>query len=424
MLDLKSIRENPEKFKNSLKTKGVEKGIDELLEVDEARRKKITEMDALKNLLNKTSRQIGILLQEGKEAEAHRLKEEMKKVSDEIDRKEEEVQSLEKELQSLLLNLPNLSHPSVPVGKDESENVVREYHGEPRKFETPPRPHWELGEALGIIDFERGAKISGTRFYVLRGQGARLERCLIQFMLDVHTKEHGYVEIFPPFLIRRECMVGTGQLPKFEEDMYRIDRDDLFLDPTAEVPVTNLHRGEILSAEELPIRYVAYSACFRREAGAAGKDVRGIIRVHQFNKVELVKFTTPETSYEELEKLKRDAASILEKLGLAYRVVEMCTGDLGFAAAKKYDLDVWMPGQNRYVEVSSISNFEAFQARRANIRYREHPKAKPKYVHTLNGSGLAVGRTLAAVLENYQNADGSISIPPVLIPYFGATKVQ
>ncbi len=424
MLDLKSIRENPDRFRNSLKTKGVERGIDELLEVDDARRKKITEVDALKNLLNKTSRQIGILKQAGKNSEALRLQEEMKKVSSDIDQKEEEVRVLEKKLEALHLNLPNLPHPSVPAGKDESENVVREYHGELRKFEWLPRPHWELGEALGIIDFKRGAKISGTRFYVLRGQGARLERCLIQFMLDVHTQQHGYVEIFPPFLIRRECMVGTGQLPKFEEDMYRIDGDDLFLDPTAEVPVTNLHRGEILSAEELPICYVAYSACFRREAGAAGKDVRGVTRVHQFNKVELVKFTTPETSYEELEKLKRDAEVILEKLGLAYRVVEMCTGDLGFAAAKKYDLDAWMPGQNKYVEVSSISNFESFQARRANIRYREGPKAKPRYVHTLNGSGLAVGRTFAAILENYQNSDGSISIPPVLIPYFGAEKIQ
>jgi seryl-tRNA synthetase len=325
-----------------------------------------------------------------------------------------------------LLEIPNIHAPDVPIGEDETANVEVVRQGEPRQFDFEPKPHWEIGEALGIIDFERGAKISGSRFYALRGAGARLERALISFMLDRHTERHGYTEIFPPFLVRSECMTGTGQLPKFGEDAYHIESDDLWLVPTAEVPVTNLHREEILDAAQLPIKYAAYSACFRREAGAAGRDTRGIIRVHQFNKVELVKFTTPESSYAELESLRGDAEAILELLGLPYRTVALCTGDLTFSSAKTYDVEVWFPSQNTYREISSCSNFEAFQARRAGIRYRplENGKpGKPEFVHTLNGSGLAVGRTLAAILENSQNADGSVQVPSALRPYLGEMEV-
>ncbi|MFA4029618.1 MAG: hypothetical protein GDYSWBUE_000911 [Candidatus Fervidibacterota bacterium] len=419
MLDLRLIRERPEWVKERIRLKGdnVDAEIDRILELDRERREVIAEVEALKHERNIVSDEIARRKRLGEPVEE--LIEKMRDVSDRIKVLDAKLSENERELNSLLLLIPNLPHESVPIGEDESGNVEVMRWGEPRQFDFEPKPHWDIAQRLGIIDFERGVKLSGSRFYVLTGLGARLERALISFMIDLHVERHGYTEIFPPFMVRRDCMVGTGQLPKFEIEAYVCERDDLWLIPTAEVPVTNLHRDEILDREMLPLKYVAYSACFRREAGAAGKDTRGIIRVHQFNKVELVKFVEPERSYEELESLVRDAVEVLELLGLPYRVVEICTGDLGFAASKKYDPEVWMPGQGRYVEVSSCSNFEDFQARRANIRYRPAKGAKPRYVHTLNGSGLAVGRTLAALLENYQQEDGSVIIPEVLRPYMG-----
>src|SRR5690606_13525945 len=335
---------------------------------------------------------------------------------------EDEVRDVDARLRDLLLSIPNIPHESVPYGESEADNVEVRRWGTPREFSFEPKPHWEIGAKLGILDFERAAKIAGSRFVVYKGLGARLERALINFMIDVHVNEHGYTEIWPPYLVNAASMIGTGQLPKFAEDMFKVDGDDYYLIPTAEVPVTNLHRDEILSADELPKYYVAYSACFRAEAGSHGRDTRGLIRQHQFDKVELVKFVRPETSYEELEKLVADAEDILRRLGLPYRVTMMCTADVGFAAAKKYDPEVWMPSYGRYVEISSCSNFEDFQARRANIRYRPAPKAKPEYVHTLIGSGLALCRTLAAILENYQNEDGSVTIPEALRPYMGGLE--
>jgi len=416
---LRLIRERPEWVKERIRLKGdnVDAEIDRILELDRERREVIAEVEALKHERNIVSDEIARRKRLGEPVEE--LIEKMRDVSDRIKVLDAKLSENERELNSLLLLIPNLPHESVPIGEDESGNVEVMRWGEPRQFDFEPKPHWDIAQRLGIIDFERGVKLSGSRFYVLTGLGARLERALISFMIDLHVERHGYTEIFPPFMVRRDCMVGTGQLPKFEIEAYVCERDDLWLIPTAEVPVTNLHRDEILDREMLPLKYVAYSACFRREAGAAGKDTRGIIRVHQFNKVELVKFVEPERSYEELESLVRDAVEVLELLGLPYRVVEICTGDLGFAASKKYDPEVWMPGQGRYVEVSSCSNFEDFQARRANIRYRPAKGAKPRYVHTLNGSGLAVGRTLAALLENYQQEDGSVIIPEVLRPYMG-----
>lgn len=422
MLDLRLIRERPDWVKERIRLKGdnVDAEIGRIIELDKRRREIISEVESLKHERNVISNRI---------ASRKRLNEpivdlveRMREVSDCIKRLDAELSEVERELNSLMLLIPNLPHESVPVGEDENDNVEVMRWGEPTQFEFEPKPHWELAQLLGIIDFERGAKLSGSRFYVLTGLGARLERALINFMIDLHVEKHGYIEVFPPFMVRRECMIGTGQLPKFDIEAYVCERDDLWLIPTAEVPVTNLHRDEILDREMLPLKYVAYSACFRREAGAAGKDTRGIIRVHQFNKVELVKFVEPEHSYEELESLVRDAVEVLELLNLPYRVIEICTGDLGFAASKKYDPEVWMPGQGRYVEVSSCSNFEDFQARRANIRYRPARGAKLRYVHTLNGSGLAIGRTLAAILENYQQEDGSVIIPEVLRPYMGGTE--
>lgn len=416
------IRERPDWVKERIRLKGdnVDAEIDRILELDRQRREIIAEVEALKHERNIVSEEIARRKRLGEPVEE--LVEKMRDVSDRIKVLDEKLSENERELNSLLLIIPNLPHESVPVGEDESGNVEVMRWGEPRQFDFEPKPHWEIAQRLGIIDFERGVKLSGSRFYVLVGLGAKLERALISFMIDLHVEKHGYTEVFPPFMVRRDCMIGTGQLPKFEIEAYVCERDDLWLIPTAEVPVTNLHRDEILDREMLPLKYVAYSACFRREAGAAGRDTRGIIRVHQFNKVELVKFVEPERSYEELESLVRDAVEVLELLGLPYRVVEMCTGDLGFAASKKYDPEVWMPAQGRYVEVSSCSNFEDFQARRANIRYRPAKGAKPRYVHTLNGSGLAVGRTLAALLENYQQEDGSVIIPEVLRPYMGGVE--
>ena len=349
---------------------------------------------------------------------------EMRQVSQDIKNKDEQIKEIEKRLQQIMLTIPNVPHQSVPVGSDEDDNLEIKQWGKPREFEFNPKPHWEIAEDLDVIDFERGGKVTGARFSFYKGYGARLERALINFMLDLHTKEHGYTEIFPPFIVNADSMTGTGQLPKFAEDMFKLEGTNYYLIPTAEVPVTNLYRDEILNGEQLPVYHCAYSACFRAEAGAAGRDTRGLIRQHQFNKVELVKFSHPDNSYEELEKLLQNAEQVLQLLGLPYRVVTLCTGDLGFSAAKTYDIEVWLPSFNTYREISSCSNFEDFQARRANIKFRREPKAKPEFVHTLNGSGLAVGRTLAAILENFQEADGSVSIPPVLQPYMGGlTKI-
>lgn len=416
MLDLKFVRENPDEVRRALKVKGEEAALDDFLDLEEKRRALLKEVEALKHKRNTVSKKIGHLKREGLRGEE--LMEEMRKVSDRIKEMDEELKNIEGRMEEILLHIPNLPDPDVPVGSSEDDNVEVRRWGEVPSFDFTPKAHWDLGQELGILDFARASKMSGSRFALYRGAGALLERALINFMLDLHTREHGYTEIFPPFLVHRESMVGTGQLPKFSEDAFSVAGTDLWLIPTAEVPVTNMHREEILEAEQLPLYYVAYSACFRAEAGAHGRDTRGLIRQHQFNKVELVKFTTPETSNEELEKLVADAEKVLQRLGIPYRVMLMCTRDLGFAAAKKYDLEIWFPAHNAYREVSSCSNFRDFQARRAEIRYRPAPGEKARYVHTLNGSGVAIGRTLAAILENFQQADGSVVIPEVLLPYF------
>jgi len=421
MLDPNLIRTQPEFVKEGIKNKGSDPGlVDKFLEIDKVRRNLIKEIDELRHQRRALSESIGKKLRKGEPVEG--IREEVRLLGDKIDGKEHELEEIEKQYKEILLNIPNLPHKSVPVGKDETENVVLRKEGTIRQFSFTPKPHWEIGEALGIIDFKRAVKISGSRFYVLTGLGAKLERALITFMIDFHVEQHGYKEIFPPFLINRDSMIGTGQLPKFAEDMYKIEGEELYLDPTAEVPVTNLHRDEILNEEDLPIKYVAYTACFRKEAGAAGKDTRGIIRVHQFNKVEMVRFTKSEDSYTNLYELLDNAEDILRALGLPYQIKMMCTGDLGFTAAMKFDPEVYMPSQEKYVEISSVSNFEDFQARRANIRYRTKD-GELKFVHTLNGSGLAVGRTMAAILENYQNEDGSVTIPTVLQKYTGIDRI-
>jgi seryl-tRNA synthetase len=422
MLSLELIRQQPDLVKAGIakKNEGPEI-VDEILEVDRERRELLQKADELKHRRNEASDQIAELKRSKKDAASAIA--EMKDVGTHIAELDDKVKTVDSRLRDLLLRVPNLPHTSVPYGKSDKENaVVFTWHDKPA-FGFNPRPHWEIGEALRIIDSAAGAKISGSRFYVLRGLGAKLERALISWMIDVHVQEEGYTEILPPYLVNRESMTGTGQLPKFAEDLYHTDTDDLFLDPTAEVPVTNLLRDEIVREEDLPIKYVAYTACFRKEAGAAGKDTRGIIRVHQFNKVEMVKFVRPEESYHELDLLLDNAEGILRKLNLPYHRSRMCTGDLGFTAAMKYDPEVWMPGQDRYVEISSCSNFEDFQARRANIRYRTRD-GKIAFVHTLNGSGLAVGRTMAAILENYQQEDGSVKIPEALIPYMGTDVIR
>ncbi len=420
MLDLNFIRENTELVKEALIKLNTTAPIDEILALDEERRSLLSEVEALRHQRRVASKKIGTM-EEGGERQA--LIEEMRRVKDRIDELDERLSEVEERLHALLLEVPNMPHEKVPVGKDESENVVVRTEGRMREFDFEPLPHWELGPALGIIDFERGVKISGSRFYVLKGLGAKLQRALITWMIDLHVEEHGYTEVYPPFLVKRECMVGTGNLPKFSDNLYHDDEDDLWLIPTAEVPVTNLYREEILEPGTLPIYHVAYTACFRREKAAAGKDTRGIKRVHQFDKVELVKFVEPETSDEELERLINDAEDVCRRLEIPYRVVQMCTGDLSFTAAIKYDLEMWAPGCGEWLEVSSCSNFRDFQARRANIRYRPAPGAKPRFVHTLNGSGLALPRTMIAILENYQQADGSIVVPEVLRPYMGGIEV-
>ena len=414
MLSLQTIREKPHLVRAALVSRGAELPLlDEVLTLDREWRRELGELEALRAERNETSRRMGSQVARSPEVLAH-----MRDLSERIKALEATVEGQEAALNDRLLVLPNIPHGSVPYGTDASENKIVRQWGTPRTFDSAPKPHWELGERLGIIDFERGVKLSGSRFYVMKGLGARMERGLINLMLDMHTKEHGYTEVLPPYLVRREIMVGTGQLPKFEAEAYRTD-DDMFLVPTAEVPLTNLHREEILEASALPICYTAYSPCFRREAGAAGRDTRGLKRVHQFDKVELVKFATTESSYEELESLVGDAEAVLQRLGLAYRVVLLCTGDMGFASAKTYDLEVWAPGVGEWLEVSSCSNCGDFQARRANIRYRPEPSARPEFVHTLNGSGLALPRIVIALLENGQQEDGSVRLPETLIPYVG-----
>jgi len=417
MLDVKFLREDLTRVKARLATRGTEIDWDEFVSIDQQRRDALARIEKLKERKNRLSGEIGKVKKSGGDATV--LMREVEEVSETIRKGEEPLAEIEARFENFMLTVPNLPEASVPVGRSAAENREVRRWGDPPQFDFPAKNHWDIGEELGILDFTRAAKIAGARFALYKDAGARLERALINFMLDLHTQRHGYREVLPPFLVNRDAMTGTGQLPKFEEDLFRVSEPDFFLIPTAEVPVTNIHREEILEREQLPILYVAYTPCFRREAGSYGQDVRGLIRQHQFNKVELVKFTEPEHSYEELEKLVADAETVLQQLRLPYRVVKLCTGDLGFAAAKTYDLEVWLPGQSAFREISSCSNFEDFQARRAQIRYRKEAKGKPIFVHTLNGSGLAVGRTLLAVLENYQQKDGSVVIPEALRPYMG-----
>ena len=422
MLDIKLIRENPDLVKRAMKTrnKDMDALVDEILEIDARRRELSSKRDQLKARQNAAGKMIPQLKKEGKDTSE--LMAEMNAVKDAIKADDEELTALENKQKSIMYEFPNIPSETTPVGKDDSENVEIRRWGEPRKFDFEAEAHWDIGARLGILDPETAAKVTGARFHFYKGLGARLERSIINFYLNTHT-EHGYTEIFPPFMVNRASMTGTGQLPKFEEDAFKLT-NDYFLIPTAEVPVTNMHRDEILDGSRLPLKYCAYSACFRAEAGSAGRDTRGLIRQHQFNKVELVKFVKPEDSYKELESLTGDAERVLQLLGLPYRVVALSTGDIGFSSAKTYDIEVWMPSYGRYVEISSCSNFEDFQARRASIRYKEDAKSKATLVHTLNGSGVAIGRTVAAILENYQNADGSVTVPEVLREYMGTDVIK
>lgn len=439
MLDIKFVRENIESVKKAMRDRGylVYDGTDipvdaeekttgalnfhQFIETEKERKRILQEAEGLRNKRNVVSNEISNLKK--KKQDTTHLINEMKLVSDKIKSLDEQMRDLEDKTRNFLLNIPNIQHSSVPVGKDDSDNVEHRRWGEPKQFDFEPLNHWDLGEMLEIIDFERASKIAGSRFALMKGQGARLERALMNFMLDFNTSK-GYKEVFPPIIVNKESMIGTGQLPKFEMDLFRIDDPLLYLIPTAEVPLTNIHRDEILNEKDLPLYYTAYTPCFRREAGSYGKDVRGLIRQHQFNKVELVKFVKPEDSYNELELLTKDAEDILQKLELPYRVVELCTGDLGFAASKTYDLEAWLPGQQRYREISSCSNFTDFQARRAHIRFKREGKKGTEFIHTLNGSGLAIGRTLVAILENYQQKDGSVVVPEVLRPYMGVDVIK
>ncbi|MFL0366139.1 serine--tRNA ligase [Pseudobacillus sp. 179-B 2D1 NHS] len=416
MLDIKFLRNNFAEVKSRLQHRGEDlSALNNFEELDQRRRELLVETEELKSKRNSVSQQVAQLKREKQDAD-HLIKE-MREVGDRIKQFDEELHQVEEKLNHLLLTIPNIPHESVPVGESEDDNIEVRTWGEVPQFDFEAKPHWEIADELNILDFERAGKVTGSRFVFYKGMGAKLERALISFMLDLHTEEHGYTEMLPPYLVNRTSMTGTGQLPKFEEDAFLIEKEDYFLIPTSEVPVTNYHRDEILSAEELPIAYTAYSTNFRSEAGSAGRDTRGLIRQHQFNKVELVRFVKPEESYNELEKLTGHAEKVLQLLKLPYRVMSMCTGDLGFTAAKKYDIEVWIPTQDTYREISSCSNFEAFQARRANIRFRREKNSKPEHVHILNGSGLAIGRTVAAILENYQQEDGSVIIPEVLRPY-------
>lgn len=421
MLDLRFIRANAEAVRQAMARRGEEVPLDELLQLDESWRAKLGEVEQLKAKRNAVSQEIGAVKRQGGDAGAALA--EMKRVGDSIKALDDEVRELDARIQEILWRIPNMPHPKVPDGTTEEQNVEVSRHGTPRQFGFVPKAHWDIGVDLDILDFDRAGKVAGARFSFVKGLGARLQRALTSFMIDLHTAEHGYTEILPPLFANSASALGTGQLPKFGEDMFKIADSDFYLIPTAEVPVTNLHRDEILSGDRLPLYYVGFSACFRSEAGSAGRDTRGLIRQHQFDKVELVKFVKPETSDDELRKLLHEATEVLRRLDLPYRLVQMCAGDLGFTAAMKFDPEVWMPSYGRYVEISSCSNFQDFQARRANIRFRRAPGEKAEYVHTLNGSGLALGRTMAAVLENYQNADGTVTVPEVLRPYMGGLQV-
>ncbi len=422
MIDIRILRNEPEKLVEALKRrKETRIDVDHLLDLDKQRRELVFSVEQMKNKQNTISKQIPQLKKEGKDTAP--IFAEMKVLSDDIKKIDEQVRVIDEQIETIMYTIPNIANPTVPEGDTDEDNIEVRRFMEPTQFDFEPKAHWDLGEELGILDPATAAKITGARFTVYQGAGAQLERAVINFYLDTHTNQNGYKEIFPPFMVHRNSMVGTGQLPKFEEDAFKVANTDYFLVPTAEVPVTNMHRDEILDGSKLPIKYCAYTACFRAEAGSAGRDTRGLIRQHQFNKVELVKFANPENSYEELESLVNDAESVLKLLKLPYRVVKICIGDLGFTAAMKYDIEVWMPSYNRFVEISSCSNFEDFQARRANIKFKNNVKDKAQLVHTLNGSGVAIGRTVAAILENYQNADGSITVPEVLRPYMGGREV-
>ncbi len=422
MIDIKILRNEPEKLIEALKRRKEDRiDVEGLLALDKNRREVLFNVEQMKSRQNEVSKKIPAMKKAGEDTTA--IFAEMKELSDSIKKLDEEVRAIDERIEKIMYTIPNIANPTVPDGDTDEDNVEVRRFMEPTSFDFEPKAHWDLGEDLGILDAATAAKITGTRFTVYKGVGAQLERAVINFYLDTHTQQNGYKEIFPPFMVHRNSMVGTGQLPKFEEDAFKVANTDYFMVPTAEVPVTNMHRDEILDGSKLPIKYCAYTACFRAEAGSAGRDTRGLIRQHQFNKVELVKFANPENSYEELESLVNDAESVLKLLKLPYRVVKICIGDLGFTAAMKYDIEVWMPSYNRFVEISSCSNFEDFQARRANIKFKKSVKDKAQLVHTLNGSGVAIGRTVAAILENYQNADGSVTVPEVLRPYMGGKEV-
>ena len=425
MLDLKRIRTNPEEIKKALANRGEdfqESTIDEIIALDEERRNILVEVENLKSKRNQVSAEIPKLKKAGEDVAP--IMAEMRELGDEIKKYDIKLSEINEKLDYIMLRMPNIPNPQVPEGETDEDNVEIKRWGDPTKFNFEPKAHWDLGIDLNLLDFERAGKVTGSRFTIYKGLGARLERAIINYFLDKHTFENGYEEVLPPYMVNRESMTGTGQLPKFEEDAFKVENNGYFLIPTAEVPVTNMYRNETLKGNELPIKHVAYSACFREEAGSAGRDTRGLIRQHQFNKVELVKFCKPEQSYEELDKLVKDAESVLQGLGLPYRIVRICKGDLGFTAALKYDIEVWMPSYNRYVEISSCSNFEDFQARRANIKYKETPKDKPQFVHTLNGSGVAIGRTVAAILENYQREDGTVEIPEALRRFMNCDEIK
>lgn len=423
MLDIKRIKKDKEQIQKLMGKRGEKDfSLDEVIELDDKRISLLQEVEKMKNEQNTKSKQIPVYKKEGKDV--NELMNELKGLSEKIKNLDEQVKLTEDELYMKMLTIPNVPHPDVPVGDTDEDNVEVRRFMEPSKFSFEPKAHWEIGTNLDILDFERAGKITGARFTLYKGLGARLERAVISFFLDTHTQDHGYTEVIPPFMANRASFIGTGQLPKFEEDMFKLEGLDYFLVPTAEVPVTNIHRDEILSADELTIKYCAYTPCFRAEAGSAGRDTRGLIRQHQFNKVELVKFTKPEDSYAELESLTNNAEQMLKLLKIPYRIVKICSGDLGFTAAFKYDIEVWMPSYNKFVEISSCSNFEDFQSRRANIRFKRDKASKPEFVHTLNGSGLAVGRTVAAILENFQNEDGSVTIPEVLVKYMGTDIIK
>lgn len=422
MLDIKFVRDNPEKVQEALKNRGNSMSLDGFLELEKERRQILGEVETLKSKRNAVSQQISVMKKNKENADNLVL--EMRHVGEEISKLDARLKEVETSLKDIMLSIPNVPNEVVPVGKDENDNPEIRRWGEYPKFDFEPKAHWDIGENLGILDAERAAKVTGARFTFYKGLGARLERAVINFMLDLHTGEHGYTEMLTPFMANKDSMTGTGQLPKFAEDMFKLEGLDYYLIPTAEVPVTNYHRSEILDGKDLPKYYSAYSACFRAEAGSAGRDTRGLIRQHQFNKVELVKFVKPEDSYDELEKLTNNAERVLQLLNLPYRVILLCTGDMGFSSAKTYDIEVWLPSFNMYREISSCSNFEDYQARRADIKFRREAKAKPEYVHTLNGSGLAIGRTVAAILENYQQADGSVVIPDALRPYMGTDIIK